>query len=78
MLEVNIQEARTHLSRLLKRVAKGEEIIISRAGRPVAWLVPFTSAAKKRKPLFDPGKVILADNFEDFPPEYMLRRSENG
>jgi prevent-host-death family protein len=38
--EVNVHEAKTHLSRLLRRVAEGEEIIISRNGRPVARLVP--------------------------------------
>ena len=36
MEEVNIHEAKTHLSRLLRRVAAGEEIVISRAGKPVA------------------------------------------
>jgi len=40
MAEVNVHEAKTHLSRLLLRVAGGEEIIIARAGKPVARLVP--------------------------------------
>lgn len=40
MYEVNIHEAKTHLSRLLMRVAQGEEIVIARAGKPVARLVP--------------------------------------
>jgi len=40
MAEVNVHEAKTHLSRLLLRVAGGEEIVIARAGKPVAKLVP--------------------------------------
>ncbi|PYQ61965.1 MAG: type II toxin-antitoxin system prevent-host-death family antitoxin [Acidobacteria bacterium] len=40
MREVNVHEAKTHLSQLLVRVAQGEEIIIARAGKPVARLVP--------------------------------------
>ena len=40
MAEVNVHEAKTHLSRLLVRVAGGEEIVIARAGKPVAKLVP--------------------------------------
>jgi prevent-host-death family protein len=40
-MEVNIREAKTHLSRLLERVAIGEEVIISKAGKPVAKLIPF-------------------------------------
>ena len=40
MTEVNVHEAKTHLSRLLSRVEAGEEILISRAGQPVARLVP--------------------------------------
>lgn len=43
--QVNVHEAKTHLSRLLARVAAGEEIVISRAGEPVARLVP----AKRRR-----------------------------
>lgn len=40
MASVNVQEAKTHLSRLLERVEAGETIVISRAGRPIAELVP--------------------------------------
>lgn len=40
MVSVNIHEAKTHLSRLLERVAKGERIVISKAGMPIADLVP--------------------------------------
>jgi len=40
MIEVGVHEAKTHLSRLLQRVAAGEEIVIARGGKPVARLVP--------------------------------------
>lgn len=43
-MEVNIHEAKTHLSRLLERVAAGEQVVISKAGRPIADLVPHRSA----------------------------------
>jgi prevent-host-death family protein len=47
MHEVNVHEAKTHLSRLLVRVAQGEEIIIARAGKPIARLVPVESKARR-------------------------------
>lgn len=43
-LNVNIHEAKTHLSRLLERVAAGERVVISKAGKPVADLVPHQAA----------------------------------
>ncbi len=47
---VNIHEAKTHLSRLLERVHAGEEIILAKAGKPVARLVPLAVAPAKRRP----------------------------
>lgn len=47
-MEVNVHEAKTHLSKLLERVALGEEVIIAKAGAPVAKLVPFEPQPKKR------------------------------
>jgi prevent-host-death family protein len=46
MTEVGILEAKTHLSRLIERVEKGEEVVITRHGKPVARLQPMTSATK--------------------------------
>ena len=52
MPQVNIHEAKTHLSRLVKEAAKGKEIVIAIAGKPAARLVPLEAApAKKRKPV---------------------------
>lgn len=50
MTTVNIHEAKTHLSRLLERVASGEEIVIAKAGKPVARLVPVAGKAEPRQP----------------------------
>jgi prevent-host-death family protein len=47
-MEVNIHEAKTHLSKLLARVASGEEVVIAKAGVPVAKLVPVKKVPKKR------------------------------
>ncbi len=47
---VNVHEAKTHLSRLLDRVSQGEEIVIARAGRPVAQLVPVREQPERREP----------------------------
>ena len=63
MAEVNIHEAKTHLSRLLRRVAAGEEITISRAGRPVAKLVPVGAPARRRLGI-DEGLFSVPDDFD--------------
>jgi prevent-host-death family protein len=56
-MEVNIHQAKTHLSRLLQRAAAGEEITIARAGVPVARLVAVQPEPQKVRPLgFDRGK----------------------
>lgn len=59
MKPVNIHEAKTHLSRLVERVQAGEEIIIAKAGRPAARLVPIEGARKPVKigGLRPPGAV---------------------
>jgi prevent-host-death family protein len=64
MVQVNVHQAKTHLSRLLSRVAAGEEIIISKGGKPVARLVPYKQPKKKRVPGQDKGKVWIADDFD--------------
>jgi prevent-host-death family protein len=61
---VNIHEAKTHLSRLLARVMSGEQIIIAKAGKPVAILSPVNEIPTQRIPGNDAGKVILAPDFD--------------
>jgi prevent-host-death family protein len=63
-MEVKIHQAKTHLSRLLVRVAAGEEVVISRAGKPVAQLVPFTRPERDRRAGQDRGRLQIADDFD--------------
>jgi len=71
MEKVNIHQAKTHLSRLLERVASGEEIVIAKSGRPMAKLVPL--AAEKRRPGRLEGKIRMAADFEDPLPESIMK-----
>lgn len=59
----NVHEAKTHFSKLIARVADGEEIVIAKAGKPVARLVPYSEAAPKRKPGAWKGKVKILPGF---------------
>ncbi len=68
---VNVHDAKTHLSRLLDRAAAGEEIIVARAGRPVARLVALAPAARPRVPGRLRGKITIADDFEA-TPEWLI------
>lgn len=62
---VNIHEAKTHFSKLLARVSAGEEIIIAKAGKPVARLGPIEpKATKRRVPGIDKGKIWMSDDFD--------------
>ena len=70
-MEVNIHEAKTHLSRLLQRVAAGEEVTIARAGVPVARLVAVEK--KSARPLgFARGEIWMADDFDAPLPDDLL------
>jgi prevent-host-death family protein len=61
---VNMHEAKTHLSRLVERVEAGEEVVIARAGRPVARLVPFARRTEPRTPGAWRGLVRIAPDFD--------------
>jgi prevent-host-death family protein len=63
-VEVNIHEAKTHLSRLLQRVAAGEEVIIARAGVPVAKLIAAGPRNQSRPMGIDEGKIWIAEDFD--------------
>jgi prevent-host-death family protein len=64
MKTVNIHEAKTHLSKLLERVARGESVIIGKAGKPIAVLSPFVSGGRIRKPGSLKGKIWMAQDFD--------------
>lgn len=71
MAEVNVHEAKTHLSRLLLRVAGGEEIVIARAGKPVARLVPI-EPKPQRIIGQDDGLFEVPDDFDAPLPAEVL------
>jgi prevent-host-death family protein len=60
---VNVHEAKTHLSRLLDEVNTGREVIIAKAGKPVARLTPMTVAVKKKRLGLLRGKIKIAGDF---------------
>jgi prevent-host-death family protein len=65
---VNVSTAKTHFSRLLARAERGERIVIARAGRPIAELVPL--APKQPPRVSGNDKVVIHDNFDDALPEF--------
>lgn len=68
MIITNIHEAKTHLSRLIAQVGEGAEIVIGKAGKPVAKLVPYhEEAAQRRKPGYWKGKVRMERGFDWLP-----------
>lgn len=75
---INVHEAKTHLSRLLERAHKGEEIVLAKAGKPYARLVPLQPTAKTpRQPGLLKG-LTVPDSFFDPLPEEELRLWEEG
>jgi len=62
-MEVNIHEAKTHLSRLLAKVSAGEEVIIAKAGKPVARLVAIQGPRHKRIVGSARGEFTVPDDF---------------
>ena len=69
MAVINIHEAKTHLSRLLSRMESGEEIVIAKAGKPVARLMPFAKGIEKRKPGTAKGHIVLRKSFYKSLPD---------
>jgi len=77
-VEVNIHEAKTHLSRLLQRVAAGEEITIARAGKPIAKLIVVVEKPAVRPLGFAKGQVWVADDFDAPLPDDLLKEFYGG
>lgn len=67
MIKVSLGKAKMRMDELLERVEEGEEVVITRGGRPVAKLVPLTEASTKpvRKLGSAKGKIIIADDFDE-------------
>ncbi len=76
MKSVNIHEAKTHLSRLLDEVSRGEEVTIAKAGKPIARLVPVSTSRPTRTPGFLRGKIRISDDFDAPLPDDVQRSFE--
>ena len=74
VMTVSVREAKTHLSRLLQRIAAGEDVIITRSGQPVARLVPIDET----RPMFgvDEGRFVVPDDFDQPFDDELLRAFE--
>jgi prevent-host-death family protein len=71
MAVYNIHDAKTHFSKLLERVLNGEEVVIAKAGKPVARILPFRAEdASPRVPGIDKGKVKMMPDFDAPLPEF--------
>jgi prevent-host-death family protein len=68
MMLVGVHEAKTHFSRLLAAVERGEEVVIERAGHPVARLVAYAPAQPRRLFGQDAGRFTVAEDFDEPMP----------
>lgn len=76
MYTVNIHQAKTNFSKLVDAVMKGEEIIIAKAGKPAAKLVPISTIKHKRKPGALKGKIKISKDFNAPLPDNLLDQFE--
>jgi prevent-host-death family protein len=76
MQTINIHEAKTHLSRLVEDAAAGEEVIIAKAGKPVARLVALAKPAGRRKLGILAGEMAVPDDFDAPLPDELLAAFE--
>jgi prevent-host-death family protein len=75
---VNVHQAKTHLSRLLDEVSAGAEVVIAKAGRPVARLVPMEPVVRKKKLGLLKGKIAVPDDLDAPLPPEVLAEFEGG
>jgi prevent-host-death family protein len=79
MKSYNIHEAKTHLSRILESVQSGEEVIISKAGKPIAKLVPIDASSGGKRRLGQlKGRFVIGPGFDDPLPDDILDAFYNG
>lgn len=78
MRKVNIYEAKTNLSRLVELAAAGEEIVIAKAGKPMARLSAFEEAAGPRRPGCLVGRFRVSEDFDAPLPEDIVEAFEGG
>jgi len=71
METINLYEAKTNLSQLVERAARGEEIVIAKAGRPLARLVPLSQRTERRPLGLFRGQATIGDDFDAPLPDDM-------
>jgi prevent-host-death family protein len=69
MVVCNISEAKAQLSALVAMVQRGDEVILSKAGKPVAKIVPYGGGAQKRVPGSMEGEIWMAPDFDELPDD---------
>jgi prevent-host-death family protein len=69
MYVTNISDAKAQLSALIEKVMAGEEVIIGKAGKPIAKLIPYDRSEKPRRPGSLKGKIKIADDFDELPAD---------
>ncbi|MFJ8924456.1 type II toxin-antitoxin system Phd/YefM family antitoxin [Streptomyces sp. NPDC102415] len=67
--QYNVHEAKTHFSRILQQVETGEEVVISRAGEPVAKVVPLHSKVRRTGRGSLRGQIHIPDDFDELPDD---------
>ena len=75
---VNLYEAKTHLSELVERAARGEEVVIAKAGLPRARLVPLGRPSAPRRPGAWKGRLRISPDFDAPLPDDLLAAFEGG
>lgn len=76
MEEVSIHQAKTNLSTLVEKVLAGQEIVITKAGKPVARLVPYNHGATHRKLGSMKGQIRIAADFDAPIPDRIIEEFE--
>jgi len=71
-VQVNIYEAKSKLSKLINQVIAGEEVVVTKSGKPVAKIVPLEKPIQDRKPGSAKGKIIIADEFDAPLPDGII------
>ncbi len=69
MVVRNISQAKAELSALLEEVLKGNEVILAKAGKPIARIIPYVGAAQPRKPGSMAGEIWISPDFDSLPDD---------
>ena len=70
-MRVNMHEAKSQLSALGEKAWAGEKVIIAKAGKPYLLLLPYKEKQKKRKPGGYEDQIVIAEDFDETPPEFI-------